>query len=180
MNDTREEEKTKSKKKFNWGRLWFWIISIVVIVILIPIFFPGLIEFDEGERLWYWIVSIIVIVIFIATLVPRLIKLNKDTRQLRACQKNLMNLGIVVTNYSTIYRGLYPPNLEVLIEEELIDELPVCPVSGDSYLYDIAAWNSVDFAIRCPNPDKHEIPGKRKDKNKYLCYKSRIGIKGYY
>ncbi len=150
MNDTREEEKTKSKKKFNWERLWFWIISIIVIVIFITMLFPGLIRFDKGARLLY------------------------------SCTGNLRNIGLIITNYSTDHKGHYPQNLEILVEQKYFSELPVCPVTGEPYLYDIAAWNAVDFAVRCPNPDKHEMPGKRKDKNKYLCYKSVIGIKGYY
>ncbi len=177
MNDIREEEH-KKQKKLNWGRLWFWVVSIIVIVILIPIFFPGLIKFDKGP--WFWIVSIIVIVIFITILVPGLIKLIKDRRQLKTCQENLIDLGIAVTNYSTVYKGLYPPNLGALVEEELIDELPVCPVTGEPYLYDLADWNAVYFTIQCPNPDKHEMPNKIKDKTKYLCYKSGIGIKDHY
>ena len=42
MNELKEEQ-TPQKKKFNWGRFWFWMISLLIIGILIGIAIPNMI-----------------------------------------------------------------------------------------------------------------------------------------
>lgn len=137
----------KGKKKFNWESLWFWIISIIVIVIFITMLFPGLIRFDKGARLLY------------------------------SCTGNLRNIGLIITNYSTDHKGHYPQNLEILVEQKYFSELPVCPVTGESYIYEIDGWNSFNFAVRCPNPEKHKVRKKLRYLLKQLQYSSGPGVR---
>ena len=124
MNDLKEEQTTQ-KKKFDWGRFWFWSISLLIIAIFLVIAIQN-------------------------------IRYAKRKAVLSSCSGNLRNLKIIITNYSTDHKGHYPQNLQVLKDQGYTLQNPICPISGKPYIYQVDGWDSNDFTIMCPNPEKHD------------------------
>ncbi len=131
------------------------------------------------KRFWFWLIFLIVISLLLIIYIPNRIY-SRRKAVLSSCSGNLRNLGIIITNYSTDHKGHYPQNLEVLVEQKYILELPVCPVSGKSYLYYSDGWNSTDFIVSCPNPQEHVGSQGPKSVTRLLYYASGRGVSGGY
>lgn len=123
-----------------------------------------------------WVILIFILIVYSAVGIPGMIYARKKA-VLSSCSGNLRNLGIIITNYSTDQKGHYPQNLEVLTEQGYIKELPVCPLSGESYIYEIHGWDDDSFTVRCPNPTKHVGTVGPRNTKQSLYYKSTRGVK---
>lgn len=116
--------------------------------------------------------------IFIIFLVIGTVESSFECRPPRGpgCEGNLRNLGIIITNYSTDYKGHYPQNLDVLVEHGYINELPTCPLTDKSYTYEVDGWDSEDFTVWCPNPEDHIGTSGPKSVTASLYYYSGLGV----
>ncbi|MCK4667818.1 hypothetical protein KAU33_13760 [Candidatus Dependentiae bacterium] len=127
------------------------------------------------KRFWFWLIFLIVISLVIIIVIQNMIYARRKAL-LSSCSGNLRNLGIIITNYSTDHKGHYPQNLEVIETLGYIEKLPVCPVSGKSYLYYSDGWNSTDFIASCPNPQEHVGSQGPKSVTSSLYYASGRGV----
>ena len=123
-----------------------------------------------------WIKIIVILGLLSAIAIPQ-IKYAKRKAILSSCWGNLRNLGIIVTNYSTDHKGHYPQNIDELTRLGYIKKLPVCPLTGKSYLYEISGWDDVSFTIYCPNAEEHVGPEgpKSRMKPKSIFYAAGCG-----
>ena len=106
------------------------------------------------ERFWIWTIIIIILGILTEMAITST-NYAREKANLSSCSRNLRNLGIIVTNYATDHKGHYPQNLEELTKYAYIEELPVCPETGESYIYEIHGWDDTTFTIWCPNAEEH-------------------------
>ena len=120
-----KEEQTP-QKKFDWSKLIPFIILILVISL-------GIIAFIY--KFYY----------------PHYPSSYFSTK----CSGYLRSLGIIIWSYSQDHKGHYPQNLVRLKQLGYIEDLPVCPVSGKPYIYQVNGWDSPDFTVFCPNPEEH-------------------------
>ncbi|MCK4666134.1 hypothetical protein KAU33_05270 [Candidatus Dependentiae bacterium] len=125
-----------------------------------------------------WVILIFILIVYSAVGIPGMIYARKKA-VLSSCSGNLRNLGIIITNYSTDQKGHYPQNLEELTKYAYIEELPVCPETGESYIYEISGWDDIGFTIWCPNSEKHVgskgPTGRRAPKSLY--YSAGAGVR---
>ena len=97
-----------------------------------------------------------------------------DQEQLILCESNLRNLSTAIEIYAKDNEGLYPPDLDYITYHKIkyLDKLPICPVSGTSYIYMVSM--SLDgYTLCCGKKNSHFY-----DKNGYWPqYWSREGLK---
>ncbi|MDD3627144.1 MAG: hypothetical protein PHV06_07480 [bacterium] len=74
-----------------------------------------------------------------------------ETEKREACSGNLRDIGNAIYSYELSNNKL-PENLEILIEQHHLKSLPVCPISGEAYVYE---KKSASYKVLCPNPEKH-------------------------
>ncbi len=123
-----------------------------------------------------WVTIIIALGILTAIAIPNMIYARKKAIRSH-CSGNLRNLGIIITNYSTDHKGHYPQNIEELTKQGYIKILPVCPLTGESYILEISGWNDDTFTIWCPNPKKHVKPKGPKSTWESLYYSAGAGVR---
>ena len=125
-----------------------------------------------------WFIVIVILCVIAAIAIPR-INYERRKKILSSCSGKLRNLGLIITNYCIDQKGHYPQNLEVLTKQVYIEELPVCPLTGKSYIYDISGWDDVNFTLYCPNAEEHVGPEgpKSRMKPKSLYYSKGVGVK---
>ena len=130
------------------------------------------------ERFWIWTIIIIILGVLTEMAITST-NYAREKARLSTCKGNLRNLGIIVTHYATDHKGHYPQNLEELTKYAYIEELPVCPETGESYIYEISGWDDIGFTIWCPNSEKHVgskgPTGRRAPKSLY--YSAGAGVR---
>ena len=147
MNDIKEDQ-TPMSKGFNWERFCLCVISILIIGVFFGIILPNMI-YPRGGGM---------------------------SQELQYCSGNLRNLGLIIYHYSSDHKGHYPQNLYILITNGYIEKLPTCTVTGKHYLLEIEGWDSKDFTVWCPNPEKHAGTKGPKSVTASLYYHSGEGI----
>ncbi|MDD3627560.1 MAG: hypothetical protein PHV06_09595 [bacterium] len=127
------------------------------------------------ERFCLCVISILIIVFFLMIAIPNIIHQHQYPHPRMSCHRQLINIGIIINQYHVDNKH-YPQNLEVLIDKKYLDELPRCWVEDKPYIYQIEGWDSKDFTVWCPNPEKHAGTKGPKSVTASLYYHSGEGI----
>ena len=127
-----------------------------------------------GFTLLELMIVIAIIGILAAVMMPAIIK-SRDVAKLSGCEGNLRSIAGAMESYTVDNKGVYPPNLN-LIKGTYINELPRCPVTGDSstYIagYDFEAGPPSDYTIRCAG--SHHVAAQVKPD--YPQYNPQVGL----
>ncbi|MFH1453023.1 MAG: DUF2059 domain-containing protein [Armatimonadota bacterium] len=75
--------------------------------------------------------------------------------ELTACKCNIKNTATALEMYACDHEGKYAPDLKSLIPEYL-KELPVCPVSGNGYVFELSE-NGENYILYCPGEQHKDL-----------------------
>ena len=124
---------------------------------------------------WKWIIILVFVVIFLLIAIPNIIHQQKSPHPGMSCSGQLRNLGAIIRKYYE-NNNHYPQNLEVLVEQKYLKEIPRCWIEEKPYLYQVNGWDSEDFTVSCPNPEEHVGSSGPKSITASLYYHAKEGV----
>ncbi|MCD6310617.1 MAG: zinc-ribbon domain-containing protein, partial [Candidatus Eremiobacteraeota bacterium] len=125
----------------------FWWLGLILGII-------SLVRLGQNKRLkgmWMAIIGIVagpvlgIMMIMAAILVPNFMR-ARASGQATACKANLKNIATALEMYATDNDGRYPETIHDL--SDYLRPIPVCPVSGRSYGYEVNSDHSA-YTIWC-------------------------------
>lgn len=98
---------------------------------------------------------------FLAFLIySQVVSSSDEHAKLQLCKTNMFNLADAIEKYKSDHNNHYPQTIEALADgkylEIYMNNVKICPLNSNSYIYQINGWEADHYTIVCPNePIKH-------------------------